>query len=74
MKVALVYNDKVETLAVVKALEKLLNARKIEIDPENPDVVITIGGDGTLISGFHKYQNLVDKILLVNDLHEDLHL
>ena len=62
MKVALVYNDKVETLAVVKALEKLLNARKIEIDPENPDVVITIGGDGTLISGFHKYQNLVDKI------------
>lgn len=65
MKVALVYNDKVETLAVVKALEKLLNARKIEIDPENPDVVITIGGDGTLISGFHKYQNLVDKIRFI---------
>lgn len=43
MKVALVYNNKVETLAVVKALEKLLDARKIEIDPENPDVVITIG-------------------------------
>ena len=62
MKVALVYNEKVETLAVVKALEKLLDSRKIEIDPENPDVVITIGGDGTLISGFHKYQNLVDQI------------
>ena len=63
MKVALVYNNKVETLAVVRALEKLLEARKIEIDTENPDVVITVGGDGTLISGFHKYQNLVDKIL-----------
>ena len=32
MKVALVYNNKVETLAVVKTLEKLLEARKIEID------------------------------------------
>ena len=35
MKVALVYNNKVETLAVVRALEKLLEARKIEIDTEN---------------------------------------
>ena len=43
MKVALVYNNKVETLAVVRALEKLLEARKIEIDTENPDVLITVG-------------------------------
>lgn len=64
MKVALVYNNKVETLAVAKALEKLLAAKKIEIDPENPDVVITIE-DGTLISGFHKYQELVDKIRFI---------
>ena len=34
MKVALVYNNKVETLAVVRALEKLLEARKIEIDTD----------------------------------------
>ena len=59
MKVALVYNNKVETLAVVRALEKLLEARKIEIVTENPDVVITVGGDGTLISGFHKLDLLV---------------
>lgn len=62
MKVAIVANNRVETQAVVKNLEKLLAARKIEIDPENPDVVITVGGDGTLLSGFHKYVNIVDQV------------
>ncbi|WP_297817245.1 NAD kinase [uncultured Lactobacillus sp.] len=65
MKVAIVGNDRIETQAVVKNLEKLLASRKIELDPENPDVVLTVGGDGTLISAFHKYVNLIDQIRFI---------
>ena len=43
MKVALVYNNKVETLAVVKALEKLLEARKIEKETKNLEEELLLG-------------------------------
>ena len=65
MKVAIVANDRIETKAVEKNVEKLLVLKKIEIDDENPDVVITIGGDGTLISAFHKYINIIDKVRFI---------
>lgn len=65
MKVAIVSNDRVETQAVVKNLERILTLRKIEIDTENPDVVITVGGDGTLISAFHKYVNVIDQVRFI---------
>lgn len=65
MKVAIVANDRIETKAVEKNIEKLLAMKKIEIDDENPDVVITIGGDGTLISAFHKYINIIDKVRFI---------
>lgn len=65
MKVAIVENDRIETQAVVKNLKKLLATRKIEIDEENPDVIISVGGDGTLISAFHKYVNIIDQVRFI---------
>ena len=34
----------------------------LQIDDENPDIVIAIGGDGTLMSAFHKYFDQIDHI------------
>ena len=56
MKVAIVGNEQVKTQAVVKSLKRLLSQKQIDIDVENPDVVLTVGGDGTLISAFHNYR------------------
>ena len=32
------------------------------IDDENPKVVISIGGDGTILRAIHKYQDIIDEI------------
>ena len=34
-------------------------------DDEHPDVVITVGGDGTLLGAFHRYRNQLDSIRFV---------
>ncbi|WP_242509902.1 NAD(+)/NADH kinase [Lactobacillus kitasatonis] len=34
----------------------------LQIDDENPDIVIAIGGDGTLMSAFYKYFDQIDHI------------
>lgn len=46
-------------------LVKHLNDFKIEIDEENPDTVISIGGDGTLLHAFHRYQDRISEIAFV---------
>lgn len=62
-RIAIVANNKPETQKVRQKLEeKIEQNEKLEIDNEHPDAVVSIGGDGTLISAFHKYNNLVDKI------------
>lgn len=37
---------------------------KLECDDVNPDILIVIGGDGTILRAMHKYENLVDKITI----------
>ena len=34
----------------------------LQIDDENPNIVIAVGGDGTLMSAFHKYFDQIDHI------------
>ncbi len=35
------------------------------LNDTNPDIVISIGGDGMLLSAFHKYENQLDKVRFV---------
>ena len=34
-------------------------------DEKNPEIVISVGGDGTLLSAFHRYQHLLDQVSFV---------
>ncbi len=54
--VTLVYNDGKKTLKLAKRLENLLRESKIKIVglEDSPDVVVVIGGDGTLLRAFHQ--------------------
>ena len=42
-----------------------LTEYKIEYDENRPDIVITIGGDGTLLSAFNKYESQLSTIRFI---------
>lgn len=65
MKVAIQNNDKEVSLNVAKKLKELLIKEDIEINATSPDLVITVGGDGTLLSGFHRYAHLLSEVRFV---------
>lgn len=62
MRVAIVHNDRVTTRVAVRHLQVLLAEAGILQDQDHPDLVISVGGDGTLISAFHKYQKQLDHV------------
>ncbi len=56
-----------KTQNVFKKLREAIEALSVfQIDDENPDIVIAIGGDGTLMSAFHKYFDQIDHIGFVS--------
>ncbi|GFZ26212.1 NAD kinase [Lactobacillus corticis] len=65
MKVGIVHNDQPKTLQVVAHLMQLLKRYELPIDNKYPDVVITVGGDGTFISAVHKYIDQIDSIRFI---------
>jgi len=43
----------------------LAAARGFTSDAEQPDIVISIGGDGTLLQAFHRYTHLLDRVSFI---------
>ena len=62
MKIGIFANDTPQTEQIKNQLEQKLSDRHITIDNADPDIVITIGGDGTLLSAFHHYQEQLETI------------
>ncbi|MFV0555946.1 MAG: NAD kinase [Lactovum sp.] len=48
-----------------KLKELLLREPELTLDEKNPEIIISIGGDGTMLSAFQKYQEQTDKIQFV---------
>lgn len=65
MKIAIAHNNNSTTLKVVAQLKQLIRATSLVLDAKYPDVVITVGGDGTLIHAFHQYIARVDSIRFI---------
>ncbi len=65
MKVGLYGNQTEKTKEVMNAFDHLCQEGCFERDDANPDVVITVGGDGTLLGAFHHYRNQLDHIRFV---------
>lgn len=65
MRVALVSYDKPKTVALAEDFIRKTAGTAIVIDEENPQLVVTIGGDGTLISAFHKYSHLLNTVRFI---------
>ena len=65
MKVGLYGNQTEKTKEVMNAFDRLCQEGCFERDDEHPDVVITVGGDGTLLGAFHHYRNQLNRIRFV---------
>lgn len=62
LKVALVFNQAEKSIQVADQLKRLLVTSGNQIDQDDPDIVISIGGDGTLLSAFHLYTHRLDQV------------
>ena len=66
MRITIAHNTDDATLKVVAHLKKRLEQKKdVVFDAKYPDVVITVGGDGTLINAFHRYENQISSIRFI---------
>lgn len=66
MRIAIAHNINEETLKVVAHLKKILATKEgVVFDAKYPDVVITVGGDGTLINAFHRYEKQISSIRFI---------
>ncbi|WP_127848958.1 NAD kinase [Lacticaseibacillus hulanensis] len=65
MRVWVFHNSGEASTNAAHSLSKKLKAAGFTVNPARPDVVITVGGDGTLLSAFHRYNAALDKIRFV---------
>ncbi|MCD1277889.1 NAD kinase [Streptococcus sinensis] len=64
-KIALIRNRKRQSEEVFQTLMQKLRKAGFILTPKNPDIVISVGGDGMLLSAFHKYEDQLDKVRFV---------
>lgn len=66
MKIAIFKNRAKKSQVVADSLISKINASKVlEVDNNNPEIVISVGGDGTLLSAFHHYKKIVSQVRFV---------
>ncbi len=63
LRIAIIHNNEEKSLAVYSRLLLLLEENAdLEVVERDPELVITIGGDGTLLSAFHRYNHKLDEV------------
>lgn len=65
MKITLNENNHDESKKIAQKIRDFCEKEAIEVTSENPDIVISIGGDGTLLSAFHKYRNRLKQVKFI---------
>lgn len=62
MKVWINNNNKPISIKTAQKIKAGLKKRGIKFDKDNPDIAISVGGDGTFLSTFHKYREKLDNV------------
>jgi NAD+ kinase len=65
MKVAIVSNEARQSRDTYQVLVEKLKDKKIELNSDNPEIILSIGGDGTLLQAFHQYEDSLDQVKFV---------
>ncbi|WP_427814482.1 NAD kinase [Enterococcus sp. 22-H-5-01] len=63
LRIGIIHNQEEKSIRILRRLRGLLADKEgLEIVKQNPELVITIGGDGTLLSAFHRYSHRLDQV------------
>lgn len=65
MKFAITSRGDTKSNALMHRMKNYLQDFNLEYDEEEPDIVLSVGGDGTLLYAFHRYKNRLDKTAFV---------
>lgn len=65
MKIAVIANQAPKSKKVATELREKLVAASFELSLEKPEVVITVGGDGTLLNAFHSYSEELENVRFI---------
>ncbi|MGV3240713.1 NAD(+)/NADH kinase [Streptococcus hyovaginalis] len=65
MKFAVTSKGDSKSENLVQIIKQYLLDFELVYDEEEPDIVISVGGDGTLLYAFHRYSNRLDKTAFV---------
>ena len=64
-KVSIIRNRKRQSEEVFQQLRYKLRQNNFILTEKHPDIVISIGGDGMLLSAFHKYEHQLDRVRFI---------
>ncbi len=65
MKFAITSKGDSKSNTLMHKMKSYLLDFELEYDEEEPDIVISVGGDGTLLYAFHRYSNRLDKTAFI---------
>src|SRR3954470_388041 len=65
MKFAITSRGDSNSNIITTRMRTYLNDFNLEYDEDEPDIVISVGGDGTLLYAFHRYSSRLDKTAFV---------
>lgn len=65
MKYAIIARDDTLSKQLSEEFHHLARERGLAHDAQSPDIVLSIGGDGTLLQAFHQYIHHIDKVAFV---------
>lgn len=65
LRIGIVQNETDKSNKVARTLRGLLAEEGFSFESKSPDIVISVGGDGTLLSAFHRYAHLLDQIRFI---------
>lgn len=65
MKFAITSRGDSNSNTLMTRMRTYLQDFHLEYDEDQPDIVISVGGDGTLLYAFHRYKNRLDKTAFV---------
>ncbi|WEV45444.1 NAD kinase [Streptococcaceae bacterium ESL0687] len=64
-RVAIVSSGSEESKELERQITQKLRCRHVQVDSKHPDIVISIGGDGTFLQAVHIYERHLDKVRFV---------
>lgn len=65
MRYSIVTRNDTQSQATGQTIDRRLQENGFVYDKKNPELVISVGGDGTLLEAFHQYKQSLDKVQFV---------